>query len=80
MKLINWLKRLFRKKIYRKCLCIKFEGKWKEVKSFSYKSKEIAIVDSYYQNGNILSCYNLMNVDLYSYKFKMKRIVIGYVS
>lgn len=80
MKLISWLKTLFRRKIYRKCLCIKFEGKWKEVKSLSYKSKEITIIDSYYQNGKTLSYYNLRNVDLYSYKFKMKRIVVGYVS
>ena len=80
MKLINWLKTIFRRKIYRKCLCIKFEGKWKEVKSFSHKHKEIIIIDSYYHNGKTLSYYNLKNFDFSSYKFKMKRIVVGYVN
>lgn len=80
MKLINWLKSLFPKKIYRKCLCIKYEGKWKEVKYINHKTKEIHIIDSYYDNGKTLSYYHLVLHDLYSYKFKVKRIVVGYVS
>lgn len=80
MKLINWLKTLFRRKIYRKCLCIKFEGKWKEVKSFSHPKKELAFINSYYNNGKILSCTHMKEVDFSSYKFKIKRIVVGYVN
>lgn len=46
---------------FKRCLCLKYNGKWKEVLYFKKASNEYIIALSYYSNGKTLCTATLID-------------------
>ena len=49
------------KKKFKRCLCLKYNGKWKEILYFKKVNNEYEIALSYYPNGKILCTGTLID-------------------
>ena len=45
---------------FKRCLCLKYYGKWKEIVYFKKETNEYTIALSYYSNGKTLCTANLI--------------------
>lgn len=59
---------------YKKCLCIKYCGKWYEVVHYNAKRREVQFVEKYYKCGAYL---RLNTISINDNKFKVKRIEVS---
>ena len=49
------------KKKFKRCLCLKYYGKWKEIVYFKKETNEYTIALSYYSNGKTLCTATLID-------------------
>lgn len=63
------------KKKFKRCLCLKYNGKWKEILYFKKASNEYIVALSYYSNGKILCTATLIYLNDKP-KIKIKTIKI----